>query len=232
MNNETLQGMISGKSLLIVIPVMVAVLVISSCRHEPELPPDGTLTEICFESEVQPIINSNCAVSGCHDGSDGDLPVLITYNDIMREVKAGDPGDSEIYEVITENPGSEDFMPPSPRTPLTSEQIAIIETWILEGAKNTTCATTECDSVNVTYSTTISGIMNSHCTGCHGAVSPSAGLNLSSHAAVANAVTGLNLMDHVNHANGYSPMPPSGIKLSQCSLAQLNKWISEGMPNN
>jgi uncharacterized membrane protein len=205
---------------------------ITSCKHEPELPQNGIVDEICFETQVQPIINSNCAVSGCHDGSDGELPVLITYNNIMREVKANKPNDSKLMEVVTKNPGSEEFMPPSPRTPLTSAQIAIIETWILEGAKNTTCATTDCDSVNVTYSTTIAGIISTYCAGCHGSVSPSAGLTLTSYSQVVSAVNNKNLVDHVNQTNGYSPMPPSGIKLSQCSLAQLSKWISEGMPNN
>jgi cytochrome c5 len=147
-------------------------------------------------------------------------------------VEAGKPNNSDLMEVITKNQSSEEFMPPSPRSPLTSEQIAMIEIWILEGAKNTDCATTNCDSVNVTYSSTIAGIMTSYCTGCHGSVSPSAGLTLSTHAQVAAAVNNKNLMDHVNHANGFSAMPPSGIKLSVCNLAQLKKWINEGMPNN
>lgn len=209
-----------------------ASLLAISCRHEPELPHNGIVNEICFETQVQPIINSNCAVSGCHDGSDHELPALITYNDIMRQVKANKPNDSKLLKVVTKNPGSEEFMPPSPRTPLTSEQIAIIETWILEGAKNTTCPTSGCDSVNVTYSTTIAGIMSDYCTGCHGSVSPSAGLKLNSHDLVASAVSNNNLMAHVNFVSGYSPMPPSGNKLPVCSLAQLRKWINDGMPNN
>jgi len=229
---DTQKFMVLRNVLTASIAGLSAMLLVSSCKHEPELPPGGNITEVCFETQVQPIINSNCAVSGCHDGSDGELPVLITYNDIMREVEAGKPNDSELLEVVTKNQGSEEFMPPSPRTPLTAEQIALIETWILEGAKNTTCATTDCDSVNVTYSTTIAGIMSTYCTGCHGTVSPSAGLSLSSQALVAAAVNNKNLVGHVNFASGVSPMPPSGIKLSPCNLAQINKWVSEGMPNN
>lgn len=223
--------MISRNAILTVIPSLAALMMISSCRHEPELPRNGITAEICFESKIQPIINSNCAVSGCHDGSDGELPVLISYTDIMREVKAGKPGDSKLYEVLTKNQNSEEFMPPRPRTPLTSEQMTLIELWILEGAKNTSCPNEACDSVNVTYSTTIANVMQ-NCTGCHGGGSPSAGLSLTTHAQVVAAVNNKNLMGHVNFANGYSPMPPSGIKLSVCSLAQLNKWISVGMPNN
>jgi len=222
---------ISHKTIPALLLIAVA-FIASSCKHEPELPQNGTVDQICFETQVQPIINSNCSVSGCHDGSDGELPVLITYNDIMREVKANKPNDSKLMEVITENPGSEDYMPPSPRTPLTSEQIRLIETWILEGAQNTTCATTDCDSVNATYTTTIAGIMTTFCTGCHGSVSPSAGLSLTSLGLVSGAVSSKHLMDHVKNANGYSVMPPSGITLTSCSIAQLNKWISEGMPNN
>jgi hypothetical protein len=202
-----------------------------SCRHDPVMPAADTNTEVCFQSQIQPLINANCAVSGCHDGSNNELPILISYNDIMGEIEAGYPGKSELYEVISESPGSDDVMPPSPRQPLTSEQISLIEIWILEGAKNTTCPDQNCDSVNVTYSGTISTIMQ-NCTGCHGTNSPSAGLSLTTYAQVKDAINGKHLIDRVNFVSGYSPMPPSGIKLSTCNLAQLRHWIELGMPNN
>jgi hypothetical protein len=31
---------------------------------------------------------------------------------------------------------------------------------------------------------------------------------------------------------GFSPMPKSNAKLSDCTIAQLEKWIAQGAPNN
>jgi len=109
----------------------------TSCQHEPELIP-GT-TEVCFDSQVMLIINSNCNVSGCHNSGGGELPALNTYEDISRLVKPGKPMESELHEVLTANPNSEKFMPPKPKQALTSAQIDEISLWILQGAKNTSC---------------------------------------------------------------------------------------------
>ena len=98
---------------------------------------------VCFETEVLPIFQSNCAMPGCHDnskdgGEDGDDINLTNYAGIVKEVKPGDPKDSKIYEAITSK--WEEIMPPPPNNPLTEEQRSLIYVWILQGAK--TCDTT------------------------------------------------------------------------------------------
>ena len=123
-------------TILILIPFFFVGLMFVSCEHEPELMP-GT-PEVCFEQDVMLIINSNCNVTGCH-GSGGEAPSLSTYEDIIEFIEPGDPSESELYEVITARPNSEDFMPPKPKQGLTSEQIDIINIWILQGATNTPC---------------------------------------------------------------------------------------------
>jgi len=56
---------------------------------------------VCYQTEIAPLINSNCAKSGCHDGSDEEAPLLTSYNDIMNYVKPGKPSKSKLVEVIT-----------------------------------------------------------------------------------------------------------------------------------
>jgi hypothetical protein len=118
--------------------IIIFGILFSSCQHEPELIP-GT-TEVCFDNQVMLIINSTCTMSGCHDGSDGELPALSTYEDLYRLVTPGKPMKSKLHKVLTANPISGSFMPPKPKQALTSAQIDIISLWILQGAKHTTCA--------------------------------------------------------------------------------------------
>jgi hypothetical protein len=124
--------------LKIIVLVAISALLIPfiSCQHEPELIP-GT-PEVCFDTEVQLIINSNCMMSGCHDGG-GEMPALGSYDALYKLVEPGKPNKSKLHDVLTTNPNSEKFMPPKPKTALTSEQIDIISLWILQGAKNTVC---------------------------------------------------------------------------------------------
>ena len=62
-----------GKSialLLIVSGISTASIFMNSCVHQPYVLPVNMRTgdaSICFERDVLPIFQSNCAKSGCHD---------------------------------------------------------------------------------------------------------------------------------------------------------------------
>jgi len=103
---------------------------LSSCRHETD--PEA-LSTISFSGRVQPIIQSNCAKSGCHDG--GEQFDLTSYESITRKVEPGKPNKSEIYKSMTYLDNFR-VMPPKPDSPLTEDQLKVIYTWILQGAKN------------------------------------------------------------------------------------------------
>ena len=62
--------------------IVALVIFFSSCKHEAMLPPiiPGVSDSICFETEVLPVIQSNCAKSGCHENR------MSTYSQIMRDV--------------------------------------------------------------------------------------------------------------------------------------------------
>jgi hypothetical protein len=103
-----------------------------SCTHEPEL---AGLEPVCYDTQVLPILQISCAMSGCHDGTEEDFAVT-DYQSVLRSVNPGDPRGSELYKVISAI-NSEHFMPPD--KPLTKLQRSIIQVWISQGANETIC---------------------------------------------------------------------------------------------
>ncbi|MBN1337823.1 MAG: hypothetical protein JXA03_00790 [Bacteroidales bacterium] len=192
-----------------------------------------------FQNDVLPLLQSSCGVIGCHDpGTATERVILTSYNFVMQttEVVPGQPWESEIYEVIMED-DPEKRMPPSPQQPLTVEQKALIYKWIAQGALNNHCDDEDCDSINVTFSQTVWPIVQNSCFGCHSGPAPSGGISLTNHGQVkaASSIPAGNpgsLLGSVTWANGNVPMPKNGFQLSECKIAQIKKWIQDGMPNN
>lgn len=237
-----------------------------SCKHEPLLddvienpidttstPPDTTTIDtttvdttnvgvpcdpnvIYFEMQVLPILQSNCAFSGCHDvASAQDGVILESYDYVMQtgDVEPFDLGDSEIYEVLVED-DLDDVMPPPPATPLSNEQINIIATWILQGAENLTCDPNSggCDTENVSFSDFVKPVLESHCTGCHSGSSPSGGVALTTHAEVAVYANNGELYGAIAHLSGFAPMPQGAAQLDDCAIDKIKGWIDDGAPDN
>ncbi|HRY32342.1 MAG TPA: hypothetical protein P5531_05190 [Bacteroidales bacterium] len=217
------------------------------CKHEPvpgpEQPPqpdpDTIISTECdpdtvyFINDVLPVFLSSCAKSGCHDeATQADGVYLATYSAIIStgKIKPGNPDDSEVYEVITEN-DPDKIMPPPPNAPLTAAQIDLIRKWISQGALNNYCASTDCDSVNVTFSGTIWPMINASCKGCHNIAAPGGGVLLQNYTEVKNQAFP-RIWSAINHLEGYSPMPKNSPKWSKCKIAQFKRWIDLGMPDN
>jgi hypothetical protein len=79
-------------------------------------------TGISWSAEIQDIINTNCAITNCHNGSRS--PNLTTLTGIQNNKNQ--------IRTVTSNRS----MPPSDRPALSSEQIQKIVCWIDDGAKN------------------------------------------------------------------------------------------------
>ncbi|HRO43796.1 MAG TPA: hypothetical protein PL009_13240 [Flavipsychrobacter sp.] len=193
-------------------------------------PPD---TGLCFERDILPIFISNCAKSGCHDAaSHQEGYVFDSWANITRKnFKPGDPDDTELYEKITED-DHDKIMPPPPNAPLTAKQIGLIREWIKRGAPNTTNCNTGCDSTQFAYSTTIKPLLDNNCKGCHNNTLASGGHsfeNYNSTIAVANSG---RFLGAIKHLSGYSSMPKGGVKLSDCQVLKIEKWIAAGKLNN
>jgi len=121
-------------AVLSVLVIVVYLFFISSCTHSTQ--GLSSLDTVCFEKEVLPIFQTNCAISGCHDGSLEEIR-FTDYNSIRNEVTPNDPKNSRAYEATISTWGG--LMPPSPRPPLSKEQRTLIFLWIEQGATNTTC---------------------------------------------------------------------------------------------
>lgn len=197
-----------------------AAFLLFSCKNEstPPIIDENTIPSgICFDSDILPLVQSNCAKSGCHSGGDED-PDLSNYNNIMKLVKTGDPLNSKLYKYAI---GSE--MPPPPNQPLNLEQVTLIYGWIKQGALNNTCA---CDTNIYTFSEAVNPIIKRNCLGCHGANS---NIPLNTFQQISDNAD-LILAD-ITYQNNPMPKPPAA-KLSDCKIRQIEKWIQAGKLNN
>jgi uncharacterized membrane protein len=213
------------------------------CESSP-VPPDNGNSQsdtVCFSQTILPVLQSNCAVTGCHD------PVtkieglnLSSYATIMSKsetVVPFNPGESKIYQSIIKLSG-EDRMPPYPRARLTSTQIQQINTWISEGALNSNCPDNACDTLNtISFSTQVWPIIQNSCLGCHNTSAASGNINLNGHtnilAVAGNVVNGTSLLSGViNQKAGFKAMPPYGTKMNVCKIRTIDLWIQQGMLNN
>ena len=228
----------------------------TSCKHDPividtivdptdtiDAPVDtivmGTPCDpeiVYFSLDIQPILSSNCAISGCHDATSHRKDVILTdYNQVFQtaDVRPFDLSGSDLYEVITDT-DVEDRMPPSPAAALNNEQINLIAKWILQGAENLNCDPNAgiCDTLNISYSQIIVPILQNACVGCHGGAMPVASIDLSTYSNVeAMAVNG-RLLGAISHDPAYAAMPKNGNQLPNCTIAKIRAWINEGAQNN
>ncbi len=215
-------------TLLLATSLFVAVI---SCKHTPEEVPGGTNKQdsipvttddsVCFNTQIQPLINASCAQAGCHDqATQAEGINLSNYQGIKAIVNNG-----ELMEVITET-RPDKRMPPPPAPPLSAQEIQLIQRWINEGARNKICAQSNCDSSNVTYNNTIAPILNTYCKGCHNAGSAGGGVILDSYAAAKSNTMGGNVIGSVKAGT----MPKGTSKLSACNIRLIEIWAEKGCP--
>lgn len=222
---------------------LLFIIAINSCKHEPPPVPDtgnpggvvglpGTVGRACspdsvyFANEIFPLITSTCSMAGCHDAaSHKDGVNLTSYSNMMKYVVPGNAANSKLYKEIAN--GS---MPPRPMAAWTTDQKTKLQKWINQGAKNNACDA--CDTTDFKYSTAIKTLMANKCQGCHNPSSLGGNVDLSTYAAVkASALSG-KLYGSITWAAGVSAMPKGGLKMPDCEIKQVKKWIDAGAPNN
>jgi hypothetical protein len=116
--------------LLIFIFTLFSLIYIASCSEDDSMMPEIDEPEceenITFASDVELIINTNCAYSGCHVSGTG-LPVYTTYDGVVAQVENG----RFENRVLTQQ-----NMPPSNAsgpTELSEEDLLTLECWIEQG---------------------------------------------------------------------------------------------------
>jgi hypothetical protein len=80
--------------------------------------------EVSYKKSILPIIESKCAVSGCHIQGfhEGDFTL---YEEVKKQVDRG-----KFKRLVVENKS----MPPD--EPLPSHELKLIEAWLQQGGKN------------------------------------------------------------------------------------------------
>ena len=233
------------KSYIIFAVLIIALTIVNSCKHEipdaangsgvinqnPVTPPTGS-TLVCFESQILPLFQSNCAKSGCHDAASHQKDyVFDSYaNIVKKDIRPGQAENSKVYKVLFETGNKK--MPRPPNPDLTAAQKALIGKWINEGAKNTVNCGTSCDTTQFKYGANIAPLVSTYCLGCHSGGAPSGGINLSTYNGIRAVAISGRLVGAVSQAPGYSPMPKNAGKLNPCQITQITKWVNSGSPNN
>jgi len=228
--------------------LFLLVFSLPSCKHEPLVVPQGGAGQgsngtgggtnptvecdpdsVYFEQQILPLLISNCAVPGCHDQAtdDNDHIQITSYATLMA---SGTVQDGDFWEALTED-DPDKVMPRPPQSPLTPDQLALINQWIQQGFPNNSCDDA-CDTVNVTYSGTVFPLVQSHCLGCHSGPQPQGGLDYSSWGVLNNVAMDGRLAGAVQHQSPFAFMPPSGPMLDDCKINQILAWIADGAPNN
>lgn len=182
----------------------------------------------CYERDIQPILMSSCAVSGCHNAASHKEGVdFSTYSKTLSQIKAGNPSSSKLYQAITANPGTEDFMPPKPYSALSKAAIDTIYSWLKRGALNEECAES-CDTIGtIKFASHIKPIIDLSCASCHGANSPSGGIKLLTETDVQAVAKSGKLIGALKRKTGFVAMPPN-YSLASCEIRQIELWIQQG----
>lgn len=211
---------------------LIVVLVLSCNKDKTKAPPipcDPSL--VYFQKDIAPILQSNCAKSGCHDAAthteDYDFS---TYEGALKAVKSGNVSDSKLHKVITD---AGNIMPPAPSSPLSAAQIQLIDKWIEQGAQNLVCEDSgACSTSNMSFTNDIKKITDLHCVGCHSVAGGSpGGYDFTTYNGVKAAVSSGKLAASVNQNGAAVAMPPAS-KLNTCDISKIESWITAGAPNN
>jgi mono/diheme cytochrome c family protein len=91
---------------------------------------------------------------------------------------------------------------------------------------------TACDTADVTYSGKVLSVIQENCYACHGSASTLGNVNLDGYSNLKACAESGKLLGAIEHQNGFSPMPQGGNRLSDCDIAVIKNWISNGTVNN
>lgn len=213
-----------------------ALLWLGSCTHQPGIYYDNTpkvsnscsADSVYFQNDIQPLLNSTCALANCHDAVTGKEGLVLTdYAAVMKTggINLQNPAESKIYRVLSK--GGDDVMPPPPASPWSSTQQAALLTWISQGALNNACVDTVCDTTQVTFAASVDPIFQKYCYGCHNSTNSSGGVDLTNFSQLVLLINNGSLLGSVRHDAGFIPMPVGGNKLSSCEIGTIAIWARD-----
>ena len=221
----------------------ISVYALISCKHEPILTPvdeeqvqniedDCDEDVVYFEEQILPILQG-CATTDCHDATTAEDGVILdSYDNIIEtgDIEPGDPENSDIYEMITED-DPDDRMPPEPADPLSDETIQLIYDWITQGAQDNSCPDLICDTVDVTFSGDIQPLVQTFCAACHSGIAPYGGIVIEDYDNISTVASDPNFIGLID-GDFALVMPENTDGLNDCQVRMFEIWIEDGMPNN
>jgi hypothetical protein len=211
------------KTLLFIVFTITLGVLVMQCRHAPFPVPQAPIVSIpndslCYSDQISPIFVANCAQSGCHDHITRQSNVdMSSYSNVISTISG-----SFLLQVI-QDPGSHQT---SGYMPLSDVQIQALKDWVDQGMKDgVNCYS--CDSSNVTFSGTINPIIQHDCISCHSTT----GTLLATYSDVKITVDNGKFLCTVLQ-DTCQAMPQGSLKLIDCKINQIKKWIAAGAPNN
>jgi hypothetical protein len=215
-----------------------------SCKHEPYVsstdenpidtttPPPPADTMVCFKTQILPLFQGSCALSGCHDSTTHEEGLILNnYPGIMDEIIAFQPTEGKIMRsILTNDPDKK--MPRYPGDPISADELALINRWINQGALNNPNCGNDWDTTNFAYNANIRPLMQTYCNNCHSGNFPSAGISTSTHSALYTIAINGKLRGSVDHQSGYVGMPYQAGLMPSGARTIIRKWVLAGAPNN
>lgn len=205
----------------------------SSCEHQPfDLPVSSAdscdVNAVKYYAQIQPILDGNCGMQGCHNASTKAEGVNLTsYETTIATggVKAGIASESELYKSLAR---SDDERMPQGLPALSESDIDLIKTWINQGALDLSCADNDTTTIPApSFSAEVQPIFQANCElpYCHAAGGQSPTLSTYDQISAQGA--------RVKARTTAKTMPPSGsTALTQEEIDIIANWVNGGTPNN
>jgi mono/diheme cytochrome c family protein len=90
-----------------------------------------------------------------------------------------------------------------------------------------------CDTAStVSYSQKVLPIFQNNCYSCHTSISTGGGWLMGNYNNDKMVAQSGRLVGAIMHQSGFSAMPKSAPKLTDCQIGTIKKWINEGCLNN
>lgn len=89
-----------------------------------------------------------------------------------------------------------------------------------------------CDTSAISFESDIMPVFDANCMSCHNSNIMNGNVSLVTYSGVTDAISDGRLLGVIKHDPGYPPMPQGAPMLNDCTIAQIEKWINNGAPNN
>jgi hypothetical protein len=107
----------------------ICLIAFQSCvdHNLPEAEIDPCTVTVSFVTDIQPIINTSCALTGCHNGDNGADKNWTVFSNFQTKR-------ANVKDRITRPPGTPGHMPAAGS--ITDDQIQSIVCWVDQGGLN------------------------------------------------------------------------------------------------